>query len=113
MINRETFSMNYEIFDKEIVKEIIDIYIQEYPIRMKNIKQYIADNKLEELYKEAHSLKGVTTNFFDEDTVELARQLESKSKENDNSGLEEIYDELLITSQKLIDELEVLGQEYS
>ena len=113
MINRETFSMNYEIFDKEIVKEIIDIYIQEYPDRMKNLKQYIADNNLEELYKEAHSLKGVTANFFDPDTVELARQLESKGKDEDNTGLQEIYEELLIVSHKLIDELEALGKEYS
>jgi len=113
MINRETFSLNYEIFDKEIVKEIIDIYIQEYPDRMVNIKKYIDDNNLEELYKEAHSLKGVTANFFDEDTVEIARQLESKGKENDNSGLNDLYEELLVTSQKLIDELEALGKEYS
>lgn len=113
MIDRGIFSANYEIFDKEIVREIIDIYIQEYPDRMVNLKKNIEENDFESLYKNAHSLKGVTANFFDNDTEELARQLESKGKQEDGSGLQEIYDQLKHTSEKLIDELKELKKEYS
>lgn len=113
MIDRATFSANYEIFDKEIVKEIIDIYIQEYPDRMINLQKNIADKDFEGLYKNAHSLKGVTANFFDKDTEELARQLEAKGKENDDSGLEDIFAQLKESSEKLIEELKQLGEEYS
>lgn len=113
MIDRATFSANYEIFDKEIVKEIIDIYIQEYPDRMTNLQQNIADKDLESLYKNAHSLKGVTANFFDKETEELARQLEAKGKDGDASGIEDIFVQLKESLEKLIEELKVLGEEYS
>jgi len=113
MIDRATFTLNYEIFDKEIVKEIIEIYLQEYPDRMINIKNNIEEGDLESLYKNAHSMKGVTANFFDKDTEEFARQLESKGKEGDASGLEDIYAQLKESSEKLIDELKALMVEYS
>ena len=113
MIDRTTFSANYEIFDKEIVKEIIEIYIQEYPDRMVSIKKNIEENDLDNLYKNAHSLKGVTANFFDKDTEEIARILEAKGKDGDGSGLAELYDQLKVVSEQLIDELRDLGKEYS
>lgn len=113
MINKATFNSNYEIFDKEIVKEIIDIYISEYPERMVNLEKNIKENDLESLYKNAHSMKGVTANFFDKETEEFARQLESKGREGDASGLQEIFEELKKASESLIDELEALGREYS
>ncbi len=113
MIDKETFSNNYEIFDKEIVREIIEIYIQEYPERMVNLEQNIRDNDLDSLYKNAHSLKGVTANFFDKATEEIARVLEAKGKDNDPSGLQELFEQLKVTSAKLIDELKELKVEYS
>ncbi len=113
MIDKTTFSENYEIFDREIVKEIIDIYIQEYPERMENLERNIKENDLENLYKNAHSLKGVTANFFDKETEEIARILEAKGKNEDNTGIEKLFEQLQIVSLKLIDELQELGKEYS
>ncbi len=113
MIDKTIFNMNYEIFDKEIVKEIIDIYIQEYPDRIEALAKNIQENDLESLYKNAHSLKGVTANFFDKDTEELARILEAKGKEKDESNLTEIFEKLKSTSAKLIIELHDLRKEYS
>ena len=113
MINKKTFAENYEIFDKEIVREIIEIYLHEYPERIANLRTNIHQNDFESLYKNAHSLKGVTANFFDDDTVELARILESKGKEQDGSGLGELFEQLKETSLKLIEELKTLAIEYS
>lgn len=113
MINKATFNTNYEIFDKEIVKEIIDIYISEYPERMVNLKKNIQEGDMDSLYKNAHSMKGVTANFFDKDTEEFARQLESKGREGDTSGLEAIFEELKRASESLVDEMIVLKEEYS
>lgn len=113
MIDKAIFTENYEIFNKEIIKEIIDIYIQEYPERMENIEQNIKENDLENLYKNAHSLKGVTANFFDKETEGIARDLETKGKNQDNSGIEELFVQLKKSSLKLIDELHELRKEYS
>ena len=113
MINKVIFTENYEIFNKEIIKEIIDIYIQEYPERMENIEQNIKEKDLENLYKNAHSLKGVTANFFDKETEEIARNLETKGKNQDASGIEELFLQLKESSLKLIDELHDLKKEYN
>jgi len=113
MIDKATFASNYEIFDKEIVKEIIEIYIQEYPDRMVKLEKDIQDVDLDSLYKDAHSLKGVTANFFDKDTEELARQLEAKGKNGDSSGIAELFGQLKESSQRLIEELKDLLLEYS
>jgi len=113
MIDKATFTANYEIFDKEIVKEIIEIYIQEYPDRITNLQKNIDERDLESLYKNAHSLKGVTANFFDKDTEDLARQLETKGKEGDESGIEDLFKRLKTTSEKLVAELKELIKEYS
>jgi len=113
MIDKATFASNYEIFDKEIVKEIIEIYIQEYPDRMVKLEKDIQENDLESLYKDAHSMKGVTANFFDKDTEEIARQLEAKGRAEDSSGIAELFEQLKETSSKLIDELQELAVKYS
>lgn len=113
MIDRATFSTNYEIFDKEIVKEIIEIYIQEYPERMVKLEKNILEKDMENLYKNAHSMKGVTANFFDKDTEEIARLLEAKGKDGDTSGIEDLFEQLKVTSGNLIVELAALGEEYS
>lgn len=113
MIDKATFTANYEIFDKEIVKEIIEIYIQEYPDRITNLQKNIEEKDLESLYKNAHSLKGVTANFFDKDTEDIARQLETKGKEGDDSGIEDLFENLKTTSEKLVAELKELIKEYS
>ena len=113
MIDKTIFAANYEIFDKEIVKEIIEIYIQEYPERMEKLAKNIQEKDMDSLYKNAHSMKGVTANFFDKDTEEIARILEKKGKEEDATGLDELYEQLKETSTKLIDELKELAKEYS
>lgn len=112
MINKATFNANYEIFDKEIVKEIIDIYLQEYPERMDHLKKNIEEKDLDNLLKTAHSMKGVTANFFDKETEELARQLEIKAKDKDPEDIEIIFERLKSSSLELIEELKTLRKEY-
>ena len=63
MINIETFKERFSYFDKEVVVEIIDIFIEEYDDRIKNITQYIEDQNLDEFRKAIHAFKGVMSNF--------------------------------------------------
>ena len=112
MINKDKFYSNYEIFDKEIVREIIDIYIQEYPERIENITKNIDDKDLDMLLKNAHSMKGVTANFFDHETEEYARQLEIKAKDKDPLELDIIFEKLVFSSLQLVEDLKILRKEY-
>lgn len=113
MIDKAIFASNYEIFDKEIVCEIINIYITEYPDRMAKLKNLIATGDLDQVYKTAHSLKGVTANFFDKESEEIARIIEEKGRAGDPSGLEDLFEKLKVSTDKLVIALGDLREEYT
>lgn len=112
MINKGTFSAMYENFDKEVVVEIIDIFIKEYPDRIIQLEQDIQNGDLESLYKHAHSLKGVIANFYDEDARQLALALETKGKTKDSAGLSDLLNQLKISCESLLSELKTLRNIY-
>lgn len=112
MIDKAIFASNYEIFDKEIVNEIINIYITEYPERMAKLEELINIGDLDQIYKTAHSLKGVTANFFDKESEELARVIEEKGRAGDASNLKDLFIQLKASTDKLVAELENLKKEY-
>ncbi|MBN2237150.1 MAG: Hpt domain-containing protein [Bacteroidales bacterium] len=113
MLDKEIFASNYEIFDKEVVKEIIGIYIQEYPDRIAKLEQLIKDKDYDQIYKNAHSLKGVTANFFDKESEEIARTIEEKGRAKDGVGMDELFAQLKISTQQLVIDLKNLSEEYS
>lgn len=113
MIDKAIFASNYEIFDKEIVCEIIDIYITEYPDRMAKLEEVINLGDLDLIYKTAHSLKGVTANFFDKESEEIARIIEEKGRAGDGAGLQNLFVKLKASTDKLIIDLAELQKEYS
>ncbi len=63
MINEEKFAENYVHFDREIVVEIIDIFIEEYDERIEKISHHLKTKNPDELLKCAHAFKGVISNF--------------------------------------------------
>lgn len=77
MINREKLKESFEYFDNEIILEIIDIFINEYPDRISKIESDIENKDLVALRFDAHSIKGVIANFQREGGVlDLAAKLE-------------------------------------
>lgn len=105
VINKEQFQENFKFFDKEIIVEIIDLFIDEFDDRMKSIKNSIDSSDMEALKFSAHSLKGVISNFVADEPRELAKLLENKADENDQSELTEIYHKLYTSTAILVDEL--------
>ncbi len=113
MIDYEVFDMTYSDFGPEMINEIIDIYISEHEDRFKILAQNIADGDLESMGKNAHSLKGSTAVLYDNDVADLARQLEFKGKENDASGIQELFEKLHKDTNRLIEDLKDLKKKYS
>lgn len=111
MIDKDTFNMTYGDFGKEAITEIVNIYIDEHEERLKTIKNNIEKNNLKELGENAHSLKGATASLFDNETADNCKKLEMKAKNNDSSGLGEIYSELEKNVLKLVDDLEQMKKE--
>ncbi len=105
MINRKEFNQNFQYFDKEIVIEIIDIFINEFEERFRNLKDDVSVQNFDKLKFNAHSLKGVIANFMDPDTVELAKRLDEMAKNRVANGLETTLADLEAKSRLLLAEL--------
>ncbi len=112
VINKEAFLDTFQYFDKPIVLEIIDIFIQEHPDRLERISNAIKNQDFDSLKFDSHSLKGVIANFVAEKPLQLAKTMEMKGAEKDNSELETLFDQLKVATNDLIDDLKSLRPEF-
>jgi len=111
MLDRNRFNENFVYLDKEVIIEIIDIFLSEYQERLSKIQRNIADNDLNQLKFNAHSLKGVIANFMDPVTIELSRVLDEKAKQNDMTEINDLVNNLKKESESLAAELRVIRTE--
>ncbi|MBN1198717.1 MAG: Hpt domain-containing protein [Bacteroidales bacterium] len=112
MIDREKFKENFVYLDKEVVIEIIDIFLDEYKERLTNLQMNISAMDWAGLKFNAHSLKGVIANFMDPQTIELSRMLDERAKLQEDNGLQELFSELKTATDSLVTELNDLKKEF-
>ena len=112
MIDKKQFTENFQYFDNEVVTEIINIFIDEYPERMETLRKNIDEKDFEQLKFNAHSLKGVVANFVAPEVQELARQLEMKGANKDLTDVETLFNELKEKSAVVVDELKELKKDF-
>ena len=112
IIDREQFRDNFEFFDKEIVLDIINMFIDEYPERMQKIQKNIEEKNFDDLKFNAHSLKGVVSNFVAEEARAAAKKLEDKGANKDATDLDELYQKLTQTVGQVVEELRELKKEF-
>ena len=112
MIDHVRFKENFVYLDKEVVIEIIDIFLGEYKDRLSNLKKNIAEQDFTSLKFNAHSLKGVIANFMDPITIELSRSLDEHAKNENSNGLQELFDNLSRETVSLANELTNLKKEF-
>jgi HPt (histidine-containing phosphotransfer) domain-containing protein len=108
VINKEQFQENFKFFDKEIIVEIIDLFVDEFDERMLNLKSNIEASDMEQLIFHAHSLKGVISNFVAIEPREHVKALEEKAKEKDQSGLIDLYNKVYTSTSQLVEELKAI-----
>ncbi|WP_298772904.1 Hpt domain-containing protein [uncultured Shewanella sp.] len=78
--------------DLDMVNIILSMYKEEHSDDIEKIKSYYNNKDLDGLFHVTHSLKGVISNFFEEEICDLLEQIETKSKTGDTP------DETLILS---------------
>jgi len=113
MIDRGRFKENFFYLDKEVVIEIIDIFLGEYKERLKILQKNISEKDFTGLKFNAHSLKGVIANFMDPLTIELTRKLDEQAKHESMDGLEELFISLNEGTISLVNELQELKKEFT
>ncbi len=112
IIDKDQFIQNFQYFDKEVVLEIINIFIDEYPSRMETIKKNIDELDFDQLRFNAHSIKGVIANFVAPEPQELARLLEFKGKNKETEETEELYNSLKEKTDAMVLELQELKKNF-
>lgn len=83
---------------KDFLKEIINLYIEQYPELFNSMKSNAENNNSVEMYQSAHALKGASLNIGAKEIASLCKQIEFKGKANDMTqindlikSLEEVY----------------------
>jgi len=112
MIDKKQFLENFQYFDNDVILEIINIFIDEYPERMETLRKNIDEKDSDQIKFNAHSLKGVVANFVAPEVQELARQLEMKGANKDMEDVEVLFKELKEKTGLVIEELEVLKDNF-
>lgn len=112
VINKEQFIENFQYFDKEIVIEIIDIFLKEYSERINAIADNIESCDYDNLKFNAHSMKGVIANFVAPQAEQCARELEIMGTEKNIDGAKELFEEFKESGSIMIDELAELREKF-
>jgi HPt (histidine-containing phosphotransfer) domain-containing protein len=79
---------------------------------METLRKNIAEKDFDQIKFNAHSLKGVVANFVAPEVQELARQLEIKGASKDMEDVEALYHVLKEKTGQVIEELEVLKDNF-
>ncbi|MCL1124267.1 Hpt domain-containing protein [Shewanella surugensis] len=66
--------------DTDMVNIILNMYKEEHGEDIIKIKSCYENNNLDELFHLTHSLKGVISNFFEQDICDLLEKIENTSK---------------------------------
>ncbi|MFW5975053.1 MAG: Hpt domain-containing protein [Bacteroidota bacterium] len=112
VINKEALSDSFEVYDKETILEIIDLFFEEYPKRVKQLNTALQKHDAELLRTSAHSLKGVIAHFHAEEPHKLAKILEDKGAAQDLENSEQIKNTLLSQIEEMLKELKEIKKDY-
>ncbi len=96
---------NFQYYDREIITEVIDIFLDEYDDRISNLEKNIAEKDFKALAFNAHSLKSVIANYMAPKALELSGRLEEKGLNHSEEGLIELFAELKDTTKEMLQEL--------
>jgi HPt (histidine-containing phosphotransfer) domain-containing protein len=78
MVNKQDFFNTYSNFEKSILIEIIDIFKDEAPEKVRKLYDDAAAKNLESLRFDAHSLKGTIGSFCAPKAWAMAKDFETK-----------------------------------
>lgn len=94
--------------DDSFFLEIIDLYKEQYPQILSNIKTSFKSNDLDGLSKASHALKGASLNIGAKELAAVCKTLELNSKNGINEGLGDLIDQVEDLYLQTIQEIEKL-----
>jgi PAS domain S-box-containing protein len=92
--------------DLDLLKDLSDLYLEEYPQRLEEVRNGIEQHDFSNIKKAVHNLKGVYLNFGSDKAAEVAKKIEKLASANDLDGISNLYNELELCSNELQKALE-------
>lgn len=81
MIDLKAFRNAFQGFDKEILEDIISIYISQHTEKFQDMEQALHEKNFDKLRFVSHGLKGVLSQFYANTARDQAKDLEFQAKE--------------------------------
>lgn len=97
--------------DIELLMEMIELFITDYPKLMSKIKNAIIQKDSRELERNAHTIKGSVGNFAADSVYGIALSLEIMGRNDDMTDAEEAYAKLEREMERLIQAFDILRKE--
>jgi two-component system sensor histidine kinase/response regulator len=91
--------------DRDLLRELIDVFVEDAPQRIQCVRRALADRDADALNRAAHALKGSASNFGAADVVSRAQRLETLAHENDLDAAASQFASLVAEMNLLIDDL--------
>ncbi len=91
--------------DEEFLKELAEMFINDAPEQMSEIKEAVDSRDSKALERSAHKLKGAAANFGKNATTDTAFRLETVGEKNNLDGAEEVYETLVKDVERLMNAL--------
>lgn len=82
--------------DEELLQEVAQLFLDEYPVLMSDIRRAIETSNSNQLERAAHSLKGSVANFGSEAAWKAAFALEKLGREQQLAGVDTAYAHLVM-----------------
>ena len=105
VIDWDQFNENFQYYDKSIIVEVINLFLEEYESRISSLQKNIDEKDFASLAFNAHSLKSVISNYMAPSALEITRKLEELGKSQTAEGLNEVFSELKRITRELLLEL--------
>ncbi len=112
VMDKPQFIETFACFDNDVVVEIIDIFINEYPERIEALTESINNVDYDNLKFNAHSIKGVVANFVAPLVEQQAKELEKMGAEKNMDGVKELFESFKLNSASLVEELIEIKEEF-
>ncbi|PKP57109.1 hypothetical protein CVT91_11420 [Candidatus Atribacteria bacterium HGW-Atribacteria-1] len=80
--------------DKEFLKELVEIFISDYPQKLTKIYQAIKEKDFKAISEAAHSLKGASGNLSLARVYKLSFELEKMAKDRVLKDIGKVYQDL-------------------
>ena len=97
--------------DGELLRELIGLFLVEYPLRFAEVRAAVAQADADKLRLAAHTLKGTVGNFAATSAYDAAERLESMGQRGDLTGAMEAVAELEMELARLRPALSALNEE--